>query len=148
VQCLEDNAFHYVCGYLLKRVRFWHECTECDKILLGGDGYAKRNETLTTLKKFTATSNLHNASPAFNFYVNRCEKLLLKSFKDASHQPDIGSYLLDCLKSIKVPTKCIGFPKYKFLILFVRVRIFYLLKFANASFASQPKNKVKDFSHK
>ncbi len=149
VKRLQDNALHYVCGYVLRKIRKWHECTACDKILLGGNGYAKHNETFTMLKKFTPEANLVNASQAFHWYVVRCENVLLKQFEKHSYKPDISSTLVEKLKSVYVPTRCMGFPKYKFLIFFVRVRIFYLLKFFNASLnSSKPKNKANDFGHK
>ncbi len=149
VKCLEDNALHYVCGYLMRKVKSWHDCEDCNNALIGGDGYAKHNETYTMLKKFTDTSKLINVSQSFHYFVLRCEKAIIKEFDINSYKPDIGSRLVECLKDVKVPSRCIGFPKHKFFILFVRVRIFYLLKFLNASFGtSKPKNKTKEFSHK
>ncbi len=132
----------------MRKVKAWHDCEVCNTLFIGGDGYAKHNETFTMLKKFTESSQLINASQAFHYYVLRCEKALIKEFDAHSYKPDIGSRLVDCLKEMKVPSCCIGFPKYKFLILFARVRIFYLLKFLNASFNnSKPKNKTKEFRH-
>lgn len=149
VKCLEDNALHYVCGYFLRKLKSWHECDACDKILLGGDGYTKRNEIFTHLKKFSPTSKLINASQAFHWYIVRCEKAMIKEFDKCSHKPNIGSLLTDCLKNVTNPSRCLGFPKHKFFAFFVRVRIFYLLKFLNASFNNKkPKNKTKDFRHK
>ncbi len=132
----------------LKKIRKWHECTVCDNILLANSGFTKRNETFTMAKKFTESSNLHNVSQPFHFYVTQCEKAVVKQFDSCSFEHDIGTKLVDGVKCVYTPFKCIGFPTYKFFIFFVRVRIYYLLKFYNATVASAPKNKTKDFSHK
>lgn len=76
VRCLEDNALHYVCGYLMRKVKAWHDCNVCNTLFIESNGYAKDNETFTMLKKFTATSNLVNVSQCFHNFIVRCEKVL------------------------------------------------------------------------
>jgi hypothetical protein len=150
VKCLEDNALHYVCGYLMKKVRAWHNCTVCENMFCISDGYAKRNEVFTELKKFNNESKLVNVTQAFRCYVSRCEKKFMEEFDACMHERNIGCTLVAHLSSINVPTKCLSFPKDKFLAFFVRLRIYYVLKFLNASVKSSSNSSkiLKQFQHK
>ncbi len=149
VKALEDNALHYVCGYLLKKVKAWHDCEVCNNILLSGDGYPKRNELFTVLKKFTNDSKLVNVSQACHYFVAEMEKKLMPKFESIQHERDVGAKLVACLMSIKIPGSCQTFPKHRFLWFFVQLRIYYLLKFINASFKTTNATKhLKQFSHK
>jgi hypothetical protein len=52
VKCLADNGLHYVCGYFLKKIRQWHECTVCDKVLLAGSGSTKKQIVYNSQKVY------------------------------------------------------------------------------------------------
>jgi hypothetical protein len=149
---LEDNALHYVCGYLLKKIRQWHSCTYCDNILRAGEGYLKFNEIFTKLKTYNDNCSLENVSQAFHFYVINLEQKLVTIFDKCSHKTNVASLIVNELKLVKVPTACIGFPKFKFLHLFTRLRIYYLIKFSNRenndAVSTYSKKKYKEFKHK
>ena len=120
-------------GYLLKRLNPWHNCNTCKIILHAEQGYLKRNEYYTKLKAYKSTSGLYNASQSFHYYVTKLEKQLINIFDQKSHCENIAQIIASELKSIPVPTKCPNFPLQKFLKFFCRLRIYYLLKFANNS---------------
>jgi hypothetical protein len=143
LKCLHDNDLHYVCGYLYRQLKKWHECVVCDNICLAGKGWLKKNEIFTNLKKYNDPCSIVNVSQAFHFYVDQCEKKLLSVFDSNCFKQDIGLLLLDELKSANLPFKCIGFPTYKFLIFFVRLRLDYLLKFNNQQHVSKLQGTIK-----
>jgi hypothetical protein len=103
------------------------------------------------LKKYNNDSKLVNVSQTFHYYVAQCEKRLIERFDEIRYEQCIGEKLVASLLPIDVPTRCINFPKKKFLTFFVRLRIFYLLKFLNSSFKDKDKTRsqkvVKQFRH-
>lgn len=144
---LEDNAIHYVAGYLLRKLELWHSCDACHGIFNAGyAGYGKRNETFTKLKRYNDKNGLVNVSQAFHFYIVRLEKALQNVIKEHIHEHGICSQALEQLTLVTVPTRCIGFPKIKFLQFFIRLRLYYILKYENALTDKKPRSTVKKSS--
>lgn len=131
-KCIQDNALHYVSGYLLKKLRSWHNCIPCDNIFKGGDGHLKQNEIFTRLKSYTNTSGLENASQAFHLYVGCLEEKLIEIFDAQCYNVNLCREIVTSLYSVAAPTPCSNFPKLKFISFFARFRVYYLLKFYNA----------------
>lgn len=150
MNCLEDNAIHYVAGYLLRKVLLWHNCNACDKIFNGSDsGYLKINEMFTKFKKYSDNSGLVNVSQAFHYYIVRLEKALQSVVSARIHEGNIAKILLSELSKLRVPTPCTGFPKIKFTMFYIRLRLYYILKYANREVVSKrKKTKIyKQFAH-
>jgi hypothetical protein len=150
---LEDNALHYVSGYLTKKIKFWHDCTVCNDMFQADiSSYPKRNELYTKLKAYNENCHLHNVSQSFHYYVKELEKKLLDNIDECIIKSNVCKVIVKKLKDINVPTKCTGFPKIKFLYFFARLRIFYILKFKNATLTNSSKlthaqKKYKEFQH-
>jgi hypothetical protein len=146
---LEDNALHYVAGYLLRIVLMWHNCDVCGELFRGNNGYPKRNEVFTNLKKYNVNSGLVNVSQTFHYYIQTLETMLQSVVKNSMHEYDIGKKFLSDLKVLDVPTKCKGFPKIKFLMFFTRLHLYYILKYQNSlgKNTTQQRKVYKQFAH-
>ena len=140
---LEGNAIHYVAGYLLKKILMWHKCFICENILKASANLPKINEMFLKLKAYKQNSKLQNVSQSFHSYITILEQKLIDIFDKNCFKKNIGSHIVNELLAITVPTACKTFPKTKFLQLFVRMRIYYLLKFSNAVRKAQ---KISDSS--
>jgi hypothetical protein len=145
---LEANGLHYVCGYLLKKIKIWHNCSECISTLTCENGVKEKNEIFTNLKRYEDTNGLINVSQVFHKYVEILENKLIAVFDQNAHIHGVGNLLVNELQSYNVPSPCKYFPIQKFISFFVRLRIYYILKFKNFSLGSTSKHKVlKQFKH-
>lgn len=109
----EQNAFQYLGGYFIKKCLLQHTCATCEK-------YAQE-------------ANLH-----FCEFLVSLGQNFSQIFPDMSIQTGVGQkikkYLTD---KINFDHPCQDFPKEYFFKLFVRVRIYYTLKFMNRDLKSQ-----------
>ena len=110
--------------------------------------YTREYETFTKLKQYKGNNGLINVSPEFHFYVEKLEKKLISIFDTKCYIENISKEIIKELIKIKPPTACINFPFDKFISFFVRLRIYYLLKFENQRITSKSKSKIlKQFRH-
>jgi len=126
----EQNAFVYVCGYLLKKMLAVHNCEICALL--------KQNASDLGSGSYICMKNYHDCAlfvPSINFtmYISRCENLFAAYFKDNRHLPGIGDQILEILQEVDKPVHCQQFPQMYLLKLFIRVRIHYVLRFENRS---------------
>lgn len=137
----EQNAFQYLGGYFIKKCLLQHTCATCEK-------YAQENCDLTAatiythLRAFDASQSTFGS--LFTSNLHFCEFLVSlgqnfsQIFPDMSIQTGVGQkikkYLTD---KINFDHPCQDFPKEYFFKLFVRVRIYYTLKFMNRDLKSQ-----------
>jgi len=136
----EQNAFVYVCGYLLKKLLAVHSCETCSVL--------KQNELDFGSGDYISLKNYHDSAlsvPSINFtmYVSRCENLFHAFFKENRHLPGIGDKILKILQKVDKPVHCQQFPQTYLLRLFIRVRIHYILRFENRSNCQQKNFKKK-----
>ena len=73
------------------------------------------------------------ASDSFSDYVLQCETIFT-SFDKHQSEHGITNIIVTELMAIGAPAVCDKFPLLTFLRLFVRMRIYYLLKFRNQTF--------------
>jgi DNA transposase THAP9 len=155
---LEDNGLSYVCGFLLRRLLKWHSCADCSSLWVNkADCSGEVRHSYTTLRLYEGDElkggkGLVFVSSEFFAYVRQLEDTFDVCYKQHSYALGISRLIVDELMHHPLPLSCTQFPKLRFLRYFVRVRIYYKLKFANVS-AKQAtvcsKNrKLKNLQHK
>ena len=88
-------------------------------------------------------SGLVIASPLFFAYVQQCEETFISMFEKHSHNVGILTLIANELTYFPLPVDCDKFPKMLFLRYFVRIRIYYMLKFTNSKNATAKKSAVR-----
>lgn len=129
---LNKNATTYVCGYLLKSALKRHNCPVCVKSLI--------NRNLDTPDKLSCYFKAYDESKPFGGltvpddrlinYFNTIEQTLVDKFPNIISMPGIGKHFVLILPKFSLQ-ECPQFPSEFMLKLFVRMRIFYVLKFGN-----------------
>ena len=77
-------------------------------------------------------------------YIKNLEDLFVKDFTMFTKHNAIGETILSKLQDVPVPfTHCTEFPLQYLLKLFLRMRIYYTIKFANREFSARKRNKEK-----
>lgn len=142
---LAQNAFTYVCGYLVKKALVVHSCEVCEQFAKGTRELD--NSTLFTYFKAFDTSSsstygaLHVPNESFLHYIYKLEKIFVSTFDSLSVKRQVAFNYFEKMKNIPLLHKCSEFPVIYVLKLFIRLRIFYSLKFANRSFTTNKANK-------
>lgn len=73
---------------------------------------------------------------SFIQHISVMEDIFIQNIKSAALQ-EVGQALYHELQKIPCPHPCPNFPKEYMLRLFIRMRIFYVLKYANRGFQEQ-----------
>jgi len=124
-ECLEENGLYYVCGYLLRKLRKWHNCSDCDILLqelepaTDSTTVYLRQRSLSLLMAYG--SGLIAVSQCFADYVKQCQQVFASMFDNVGHEANILTKIVVELLKIPSPVPCPGFPQRKFLHLFVRM---------------------------
>jgi hypothetical protein len=131
---LEGNGLFYVCGFLLRKLLKWHSCEMCRSLWV--DQSVSDNSTYTACRQYRPSEikdgeGLVTVSEIFYSYIAQCECMFSTFFESHSHEPGILQLIVNDLMSYPSPVDCRQFPKLLFLRYFVRMRIYYNLKFAN-----------------
>lgn len=137
----EINAFTYFCGYIYKKCLEQHNCSNCfdsanttqltDKnVLIHLRSYNENHEE-------NPFGNMCSPSEDFIDYLLNLETKFLKIFQTSATDPGIGIKILNVLKEVNhnFLYSCEHFPIEYLLKLFIRVRIYYSLKFFNKQMA-------------
>lgn len=144
----EENAFQYVCGYLIKKCIEIHLCDACSE-------YVNENKTVlddTTLYcSFRAYinevdnqfGNLHIANNNFCSYIHNLEKIFVTNFENNCFKKNIGSYLFQLAQSVSFESPCPNFPTVFLIKLFLRMRIYFILSEHNKSCKSMSRKNIK-----
>ena len=150
-----QNAFAYVCGYLINKALQKHSCDICVN-------FSKESQTVDKTNLFLkfkayddnkgAFGSLKSPSEEFVHYIYRLEQIFLSLFDDVSCSEGISNYFFSEMSKITFVHPCTEFPKIYLIKLFVRLRIFYTLKYANRDLKSTKKTdktnrKVMILSH-
>jgi hypothetical protein len=142
--CLEENGLYYVCGYLLRRLLKFHSCDQCEVLLTDIEPGLDSKTVYLRQRTYSSKSGrggLICASDSFSDYVSQCETIFTSSFDKHQSEHGITNIIVTELMAIGAPAVCDKFPLLKFLRLFVRMRIYYLLKFRNQTFVEKSSNK-------
>ncbi|KAG8233299.1 hypothetical protein J437_LFUL013466 [Ladona fulva] len=135
------NALYYVSGYLAKTCLTRHCCDQCQKML-------NCNSELGDYSLFTHYKAYKNhfsdvfgnlKAPHVNFlsYVSALEDIFVENLDKMVLRPSVGLSLVNLMaKSINFCPPCQNFDVIYLLKLFVRMRIYYTLKYTNRDLRS------------
>lgn len=141
--------FFYVCEALLKKCIDRHE--DCEQLKL----YLNSNQQVCNLSAESKYLRYKNYSrdqillviPPDDFVENikRMEQIFQKAFKNDHINCKIGMSIYEQIKDLQFSPPCPCFPKLYLQKLFIRMRIYYTLKFNNKAFRNG-RNRRKYFS--
>jgi hypothetical protein len=149
----EENACCYVIGYLLNKLEVLHgSCVVC-RALLHSPAVTVDDprqvftwlKAYPTIKTTSSFGQLKLPSDIFYTFIMRCESIFMEYFAIHAHEPNIISQIVTQLEAVPLNGACKEFPRYDMLRFFCRVRINYILKFANRDFVTCPKKQRKLF---
>lgn len=128
----EENAFRYVCGYLIKKCSEVHTCEACTVYLNENKTVVDDTSLYCSFRAFATSEensfgNLHVASHNFCSYVHELEKIFVTTFESNCFQKGIGNHLFQLAQIVPFETPCPNFPKVYLIKLFMRMRIYYTL---------------------
>jgi hypothetical protein len=146
---IEANATCYVAGYLLMKCLKRHTCQVCkDKLI--SNTLDDNRKLFCFLKAYDTDKStfggLHVPSMSFLDFVTKMEDAFVANFSVFSKSSCIGKHLLAKLENVAVSFQmCENFPLDYLRKLFLRMRIYYCLKFANCDLsATKSKSKKKN----
>lgn len=120
----EENAFVYFCGYLLKKLKEKHDCPELN---FGEDDI---NTVFINFKTYDQCELQHPAA-RFVEYIRQLENQFCEHFCELVTSKGLHHKLYDVMKEAKFAPCCENFDKSFLLNLFIRCRVYYLLKYHN-----------------
>jgi hypothetical protein len=134
---LEQNFTRHVCGLLIKKCFGRHSCPVCEE-------YAKLYQELDDsslfcyLKAYQTSEvpfgSLQMPPDNFVYYISMMEVLFQNNFERFATELKVVHNLYKILIDIKFEHPCKNFPKKYLICLFIRLRVFYTLKFINWNF--------------
>jgi hypothetical protein len=144
---VKDNATAYVAGYLIHKSMKIHTCPTCTNAIQCNE-LDNNRKLFCFFKAFDQTENtfggLHAPTNCFLDYIMKLEDVFFKNFSICTKSLTVGKDILMLLKKIPIPFKCCDeFPLEFVQKLFLRVRIYYSLKFANRELSSTKKKNRK-----
>lgn len=143
---LKQNPVAYVAGYLRNKCFKQHSCSECKKLLVTDNLNDNRN-LLIFFKAYESNKSfggLLNPTAHFLQYVEVLEDTFIANFSIYTKSDGIGKSILSKLEQVSAPFHCCEkFPKVFMQKLFLRMRIYYALKFANREFKQTKKKNRK-----
>ena len=133
---MSTNAITYVAGYLLKKCIDQHPCDICKQELVQTE-LNSADQLFCQFKAYNSNEctgpfgSLIVPVPAFVEYISNCENIFVEAFgSPITTSTGIGKSVVKTLKKFKHGS-CAGFPVSFLCKLFVRMRIYYSVKFAN-----------------
>lgn len=137
---LEKNFIRYVCGYVIKKSLKVHECDVC----------VKYSKSITDLDDSTfychlraydtsgdTFGSLHMPHENFVHLISYIDASFRNCFERISIEPHIVQTFVNSLGVVRFNHPCKNFPIKFVLMLYTRVRLYYLLKFINRNFKNQ-----------
>ena len=137
---IKANATCYVAGYLLMKCLKRHTCQICNEKLISNT-FDDNRKLFCFFKAYetekSAFGGLHVPSVSFLEFVTKMEDVFVANFSVFSKSSCVGKHLLAKLENVAVSFQmCENFPLDYLRKLFLRMRIYYCLKFANRDFSS------------
>lgn len=128
----KENAFRYVCRYLIKRCIEIHSCDTCETYVNKNKATLDNTTLYFSFRAYESNEtisfgNLHVAIDDFCFYIHKLEEIFVKNFEKYCFQKNIGGYLFQLAQDIIFDPPCSHFPTIFLIKLFLRMRIYFTL---------------------
>ena len=143
---LKDNPIAYAAGYLLRKTFQKHKCSSCESALVKDQLEDNRNY-LCFFKAYESDKSfggLIAPTAPFLEYVIRLENIFVTNFSTYTKSNGIRKKILLQLQKVPVPfEQCPHFALQFLLKLFLRMRIYYSIKFANRDLSTAKSKRNK-----
>lgn len=127
----EENAFKYVCGFLIKKCTEIHSCDACINYMNENNAILDNTTLYCSFRAYNNEENLFGnlniPSNSFCVYIRKLEEIFVKNFESNCFQKNIGSYLFQLAQNVLFEPPCPDFPVIFLIKLFLRMRIYYTL---------------------
>jgi hypothetical protein len=127
----EENAFKYVCGFLIKKCREIHSCDSCISYINESNAILDNTTLYCSFRAYNNEKNLFGnlniPSNSFCLYIHKLEEIFVKNFESNCFQKSIGGYLFQLAQNVLFEPPCPHFPIIFLIKLFLRMRINYTL---------------------
>lgn len=142
----EQNAFKYICGYLIEKCLRVHKCPVCNTFARD-DGNLNETNIFIHFKayntKLSFFGGLKTPHESFYFLIYKLEKLFVSNIESCV-TTNPGKILYDLLlKEVDYVHPCKLFPYVYLVKLYIRFRIYYLLKYTNIDCKTAPRKNRK-----
>lgn len=143
ISSTDGNALVYVTGYLLKKSLLQHSCDVC---LNYNEQHTLKNEATVFFKSkaysgFKQFGGLNTPPLDIVEFIINLENIFVENFNNIACQNRVGKKLKDLFKNITFTHPCKNFPCEYFVSLYIRVRIYFTIKFANRDIKDQIREK-------
>jgi len=144
----EENAFKYICGYLIKKCTEIHSCDPCIQYVNENKTVLDNSTLYCSFRVYENETNLFGNLniPSNNFcsYIHQLEEIFVKNFENNYFQKGIGGYLFQLAQNITFQPPCPNFPIIFLIKLYLRMRIYYTLSQHNKG-NKEFKKKIENF---
>ncbi|XP_060533864.1 uncharacterized protein LOC132706519 isoform X2 [Cylas formicarius] len=142
ISCGDGNTLVCVTEYLLKKSLFQHTCDVCLNYI---ERCSSQNEAMWFFQACGSNECGSLNAPAVDFIV-KLENIFVENFNTLACQNHIGRKLMDLFKNVPFAHPCENFPFEYFVALYIRIRIYFTIKFANRDVKEQRKEKRKNLN--
>ena len=146
ITLIQENTMAYVSDYLLHKCLRKHSCPACLKEMVSGELNDKNLLCFYTAydQNTSDFGGLHCPSGSFLQYIIHLENIFVQQFSVYTKTSSVGSNILNVITKAPLLFQCCEeFPVSYLQKLFLRMRIYYCLKFANRDFAVRKKKEKK-----
>lgn len=129
----EENVFVYICGYLLRRLFTKHCCKIC-ALLAKKDCNLDETRLYTYFKTYDNNNNTFgNLYVPSEIFINYITELHTQFFENINiiTETNVMQKFMQILCTIQFSHPCCDFPQIYLVKLFIRIRLYYILKFIN-----------------
>ena len=145
-QLSEQNTLRYICGYLIQKCLRKHSCEVCLQFA-NACGELAPDTLFCYFKNYDTEGlpfgQLNMPDQQFIHYISQLENIYTTSFPAHITKPRVGYFVKCDLLQATLDHPCPHFPHEYLTTLFVRMRIFYTLKYHNREQKSLPKKNRK-----
>lgn len=142
INLLENNGTSYVAGYFAFKLLKKHDCEECRNDFKNHINTSSNN-LYARLRQFQGikTGGIFVPSDHWIQYIKELEELLMQNVYKLMYEKNVLYKIFNILKDVNTSfMKCKNFPKFYFLKLFIRIRLYYIILFANRTLKNKSKN--------
>lgn len=148
----EKIALAYVSGYLIKKTLEKHKCEICERYATENEKYLCQENYLCHLKAYYTTpenifGNLKMPSTTFIEYIYKIEQVFCNSFPIYAPCYGVTGYIKKGIVDVPFVHPCSNFDNNYFINLFIRLRLYYTLKYYNKNLKSKDYKTLDKLKH-